>query len=107
MLVEAQAFASGAVMKVTLRRSRSIICKKAPILRRELDAQCRSQRAEAECTQVLVEVAHPRRQRKHLNARRFGARTDYPRLEAIEAAALAHPAFAASRPAAQVDADPA
>lgn len=41
------------------------------------------------------------------NARRFGARTDYPRLEAIEAAALAHPAFASVRPAAQVDADPA
>ena len=41
------------------------------------------------------------------NARRFGARTDYPRLEAIEAAALAHPAFASARPAAQVDADPA
>ena len=41
------------------------------------------------------------------NARRFGARTDFPRLEAIEAAALALPAFAASRPEAQVDADPA
>lgn len=41
------------------------------------------------------------------NARRFGARTDFPRLEAIEAAALAHPAFAASRPEAQADADPA
>jgi hypothetical protein len=31
--------------------------EKALILRRELDAQCRSQRAEAECAQVLVEVA--------------------------------------------------
>lgn len=41
------------------------------------------------------------------NARRFGARIDFPRLEAIEAAALAHPAFAATRPAAQADADPA
>ena len=41
------------------------------------------------------------------NARRFGARTDYPRLEAIEANALAHPAFAAALPAAQPDADPA
>lgn len=41
------------------------------------------------------------------NARRFGARTDFPRLEAIEAHALAHPAFAAALPAAQVDADPA
>lgn len=41
------------------------------------------------------------------NARRFGAKTDYPRLEAIEANALAHPAFAAARPAAQIDADPA
>lgn len=41
------------------------------------------------------------------NARRFGARTDWPRLEAIEAAALAHPAFVASRPDAQPDADPA
>lgn len=41
------------------------------------------------------------------NARRFGARTDWPRLEAIEAAALAHPAFIASRPDAQADADPA
>ena len=38
------------------------------------------------------------------NARRFGARIDYPRLEAIEAAALAHPAFVASRPDAQADA---
>ncbi len=41
------------------------------------------------------------------NARRFGARTDYPRLEAIEAHALAHPAFAGAIPAAQIDADPA
>ncbi|WP_421847424.1 maleylacetoacetate isomerase [Novosphingobium sp.] len=41
------------------------------------------------------------------NARRFGARTDFPRLEAIETNALAHPAFAAALPAAQVDADPA
>ncbi len=40
------------------------------------------------------------------NARRFGARVDYPRLEAIEAAALAHPAFAAARPELQADADP-
>jgi maleylpyruvate isomerase len=40
------------------------------------------------------------------NARRFGARVDYPRLDAIEAAALAHPAFVASRPEAQADADP-
>ncbi len=39
------------------------------------------------------------------NARRFGARVDFPRLEAIEAAALAHPAFVAARPEAQVDAD--
>lgn len=39
------------------------------------------------------------------NARRFGARTNYPRLEAIEANALAHPAFAASVPDAQPDAD--
>ncbi len=41
------------------------------------------------------------------NARRFGARIDWPRLEAIEAAALAHTAFAASRPDMQADADPA
>lgn len=41
------------------------------------------------------------------NARRFGARTDFPRLEVIEAAALAHPAFVAAQPAAQPDADPA
>ncbi len=41
------------------------------------------------------------------NGRRFGARVDFPRLEAIEAAALAHPAFAASRPDVQPDADPA
>lgn len=41
------------------------------------------------------------------NARRFGAKTDWPRLEAIEAAALAHPAFAAARPEVQPDADPA
>jgi maleylpyruvate isomerase len=41
------------------------------------------------------------------NARRFGARTDFPRLEAIEANALAHPAFAAAVPSKQIDADPA
>lgn len=41
------------------------------------------------------------------NARRFGARTDFPRLEAIEAHALALPAFAGALPAAQSDADPA
>ncbi|WP_298284983.1 maleylacetoacetate isomerase [Novosphingobium sp.] len=41
------------------------------------------------------------------NARRFGARTDYPRIEAIEAAALAHPAFADTRPELQADAEPA
>ena len=41
------------------------------ILRRELDAQCRPKRAEAERTQVLVEVAHPWRQGKRLNARCF------------------------------------
>lgn len=41
------------------------------------------------------------------NGRRFGARVDFPRLEAIEAAALALPAFAAARPEAQPDADPA
>ncbi len=40
------------------------------------------------------------------NARRFGARTNFPRLEAIETAALVHPAFAASRPELQADADP-
>lgn len=39
------------------------------------------------------------------NARRFGARTDFPRLEAIEDAALAHPAFASTRPELQADAD--
>ena len=43
------------------------------ILRRELDAQRRPKRVEAESTQVLVEVAHPRRQGKRLNARSFGA----------------------------------
>src|ERR1700687_1444586 len=72
MLVEAQASAPDAVIKVMLRRSRSIVCKKAPVLRRELDAQCRPKRAEAECAQVLVEVAPPRRQGKRLNARCFG-----------------------------------
>ncbi len=41
------------------------------------------------------------------NARRFGARTDFSRLEEIEAAALAQPAFAAARPDLQADADPA
>jgi len=41
------------------------------------------------------------------NARRFGARTDFPLLEAIEANALAHPAFAAAVPSKQIDADPA
>jgi len=39
------------------------------------------------------------------NARRFGARTDYPRIEAIEAAALEHPAFADTRPELQADAE--
>ncbi len=38
-----------------------------------------------------------------VNARRFGARTDYPRLEAIEAACLALPAFARAAPEAQPD----
>jgi len=37
------------------------------------------------------------------NARRFGARTDWPRLEAIEAACLALPAFDASRAERQAD----
>jgi hypothetical protein len=40
------------------------------------------------------------------NARRFGARTDFPQLEAIEAATLTHPAFVASRLEAQMDAGP-
>lgn len=39
------------------------------------------------------------------NARRFGARTDFPRIEAIEAACLAHPAFAETRPESQPDAE--
>lgn len=37
------------------------------------------------------------------NARRFGARTDWPRLEAVEAACLALPAFDAARPERQSD----
>src|SRR5712671_1890924 len=119
MLVEAQASAQGAVMKVILRRpqpstpalsggrgaaiallkagaawsgmglagsartaqtrhlsprpGRSLAHEANDILRRELDAQRRPKRAGAECTQVLVEVAHPRRQGKRLNARCFGA----------------------------------
>ena len=40
---------------------------------RDLDTQCRSQRAEAKCTQVFIEVAHPRRQGKRLDACSFGA----------------------------------
>ena len=55
------------------RPDRSLAHEANDILRRELDAQCRPQRAEAECTQVLVEVAYPRRQGKRLNARSFGA----------------------------------
>ena len=39
------------------------------------------------------------------NARRFGARTDWPRIEAIEAACLALPAFDAARPERQADAE--
>lgn len=39
------------------------------------------------------------------NARRFGARTDWPRLAAIEAACAALPAFAMARPEAQPDAE--
>ncbi len=39
------------------------------------------------------------------NARRFGARIDYPRIEAIEEACLAHPAFAETRPELQPDAE--
>ena len=39
------------------------------------------------------------------NARRFGARTDWPRLEGIEAACLALPAFDAARPERQADAE--
>ena len=41
------------------------------------------------------------------NARRCGARTDFPRLEEIEAAALTHPAFICAHPDHQPDADPA
>lgn len=39
------------------------------------------------------------------NARRFGARIDHPRIEAIEAACSALPAFAATHPARQPDAE--
>lgn len=39
------------------------------------------------------------------NARRFGARTDWPRFAAIEAACAEHPAFIAARPEAQPDAE--
>ncbi|MDO7835769.1 maleylacetoacetate isomerase [Sphingobium sp. HBC34] len=39
------------------------------------------------------------------NARRFGARIDYPRIEAIEAACSTLPAFAAAHPARQPDAE--
>jgi len=39
------------------------------------------------------------------NARRFGARTDWPRLEAIEAACHALPAFDAASPERQADAE--
>ena len=39
------------------------------------------------------------------NARRFGARTDFPRIEAVEAACNALPAFAAARPDRQPDAE--
>lgn len=39
------------------------------------------------------------------NARRFGARIDYPRMEVIEAACNALPAFAAAVPARQPDAE--
>jgi maleylpyruvate isomerase len=39
------------------------------------------------------------------NARRFGARTDWPRLEAIEAACRALPAFDAASPERQADAE--
>ena len=41
------------------------------------------------------------------NARRFGARTDFGRLNAIEAACLALPVFAETAAAMQADADPA
>ena len=56
-----------------IRPGRSPAHKANDILRRELDAQRRPKRAEAEGTQVLVEVAHPRRQGERLNARGFGA----------------------------------
>ena len=39
------------------------------------------------------------------NARRFGARTDFPRIDAVEAACNALPAFAAARPDRQPDAE--
>lgn len=39
------------------------------------------------------------------NARRFGARIDFPRIEEIEAACLSHPAFARTRPELQPDAE--
>jgi maleylpyruvate isomerase len=40
-----------------------------------------------------------------VNARRFGARTGFGRIQAIEAACLAQPAFAAAAPQAQADAE--
>lgn len=39
------------------------------------------------------------------NARRFGARIDFPRIAEIEAACLSHPAFAQTRPELQPDAE--
>jgi DNA-binding MarR family transcriptional regulator len=73
MLVEAQASAPSIVMTVILRRSAQSSVEKALIDWCDLDTQCRLQRVEAECTQVLVEVAHPRRQGKRLNAHSIGA----------------------------------
>lgn len=39
------------------------------------------------------------------NARRFGASIAFPRIEAVEAACMAHPAFVAALPSAQPDAE--
>ena len=87
-LLKAGAALSGMASPDRPGRPRHAICdsvlavprriKANDILRRELDAQCRPQRAEAECAQVLVEIAHPRRQGKHPQHRRVQSMPSAP-----------------------------
>jgi hypothetical protein len=71
------------------RASQQRRAKPNDILRRELNAQCRPKRAAAERTQILVEVAHPRRQASAsmpaASARAAAPHLNVPRVPSLEA----------------------